>query len=141
MLRTGEVPEDDLDYLRSALAARTELTPAQIDSRVEQAVRQAQDFRAKAEQRLEDAWAQAEEAMAAAETRAQELRAEAEQRLQDAKDQAIAVAEKARHAAIWSALLLAVSSLVAAVAAWMGAIKGGADRDAGRVWKGLTRRR
>ena len=66
---------------------------------------------------------------------------EAEQRLQEAKDQAIAAAEKARHAAIWSALFLAVSSLVAAVAAWMGAIKGGADRDAGRVWKGLTRRR
>lgn len=141
VLRTGEVPEDDLDYLRGALAARTNLTPAQIDARVEQAVQQAQDLRAEAEKRLEDARAQAEEALAAAEAQAEELRAEAEQRLQEAKDQAIAVAERARHAAVWSALFLAVSSLVAAVAAWMGAIKGGADRDAGRVWKGLTRRR
>ena len=141
VLRTGEAPEDDLDYLRSALAARTVLTPAQIDTRVEQAVQQAQDLRAQAEQRLEEARAQAEEAVAAAETRAQELRAEAEQRLQEARDQAVAVAEKARHAAIWSALFIAVSSLVAALAAWMAAIRGGADRDAGRVWKGLTRRR
>lgn len=141
VLRTGEVPEDDLDYLRDALAARTEFTPSQIDARVEQAVQQAQDLRAEAEQRLDDARAQAEEAMAAAESRAQELRAEAEQKLQEAKDQAIAAAEMARHAAIWSALFLAVSSLVAAVTAWIAAIKGGADRDAGRVWSGLRRSR
>ncbi|MEO1909701.1 MAG: hypothetical protein ABGX10_04610 [Paracoccus sp. (in: a-proteobacteria)] len=141
VLRTGEVPDDDLDYLRDALAARTELTPAQIDARVEQAVQQAQDLRAEAQQRLEDARTQAEEAAAAAEARAQELRAEAEQRVQEAQDRAIEVAESARHAAIWTALFLAVSALVAGVAAWMGAIKGGHDRDAGRIWAGLARRR
>ncbi|MCQ0970577.1 hypothetical protein MLD63_09090 [Paracoccus sp. TK19116] len=141
VLRTGEVPDEDLDYLRSALAARTELTPAQIDQRVEQAVTQAQDLRAEAQQRLEEARAQAEEAVAAAEARAQELRDEAEQRLQEAQAKAVEVAERARSGAVWSALFLAVSSLVAAVAAWMGAIKGGHDRDAGKMWAGFSRRR
>ena len=141
VLRTGEVPEDDLDYLRDALAARTELTPAQIDARVEQAVTQVQDLRAEAEERLAQAQAQAEEALATAEARAQELRAEAELRLQEAQDAAIDAAESARRAAVWSALFLAVTSLVAGLAAWRGAIRGGHDRDAGRVWSGLTRRR
>lgn len=141
VLRTGEVPEDDLDYLRDALAARTELTPAQIDARVEEAVSQAQDLRAEAEARIEEARTQAEEALATAEQRAQELQAEAEQRLQEAQAAAIEAAESARRGAVWSALFLAISSLVAGVAAWMGAIKGGSDRDAGRVWAGLTRRR
>ncbi|QBX36120.1 hypothetical protein E4191_07980 [Paracoccus liaowanqingii] len=141
VLRTGEVPEDDLDYLRDALAARTELTPNQIDARVDQAVTQVQELRTEAEERLAEAQAQAEEALATAEARAQELRAEAEQRLQEAQDAAIDAAEAARSAAVWSALFLAVTSLVAGLAAWMGAIRGGHDRDAGRVWSGLTRRR
>ncbi|CAM3148777.1 hypothetical protein PANO111632_05220 [Paracoccus nototheniae] len=141
VLRTGEVPEDDLDYLRDALAARTDLTPAQIDARVEEAVTQTQTLRDEAEQRLTEARQQAEEALATAEAQAQELRAEAEQRLQEAQDTAIAAAESARHAAVWSALFLAVTSLIAGLAAWMGAIRGGSDRDAGRVWTGLTRRR
>lgn len=141
VLRTGEVPEDDLDYLRAALAARTDLTPAQIDNRVEQAVTQAQDLRAEAEARLEEARAQADEALAAAERQAQELQAQAEARLQEAQDAAIDAAEAARRGAVWSALFLAVSSLVAGLAAWLGAIRGGSDRDAGRVWSGLTRRR
>ncbi|TJZ94257.1 hypothetical protein FA743_00100 [Paracoccus gahaiensis] len=141
VLRTGDVPEDDLDYLRDALAARTELTPAQIDARVEETVTQVQTLRTEAEERLAEAQAQAEEALATAEARAEELRAEAEQRLQEAQDAAIEAAESARRGAVWSALFLAVTSLVAGVAAWMGAIRGGHDRDAGRVWSGLTRRR
>lgn len=141
VLRTGEVADDDLDYLRDALAARTDLTPAQIDARVEEAVTQAQDLRAEAEARIEEARTQAEEAVAAAEQRAQELQAQAEQQLQEAQDAAISAAESARRGAVWSALFLAVSSLVAGLAAWMGAIKGGSDRDAGRVWGGLSRRR
>ena len=141
ILRTGEVDDGDLDYLRNALAARTDLTPAQIDARVEQAVTGAQDLRAEAEARIEEARTQAEQALAQAEQRAQEVKAEAEQRLQEAQDAAIAAAESARRGAVWSALFLAVSSLIAGLAAWMGAIKGGNDRDAGRVWSGLTRRR
>ena len=117
------------------------LTPAQIDARVEEAVTQVQDLRAEAEARIEEARTQAEEAVAAAEQRAQELQAQAEQQLQEAQDAAIAAAESARRGAVWSALFLAVSSLVAGLAAWMGAIKGGSDRDAGRVWGGLSRRR
>lgn len=140
VLRTGEIPDDDLDYLRGALAARTELTPAQIDTRVEQAVQQAQDLRAEAQQRLEEARAQAQDAVDAAEARVEQLRAEAEQRLQEAKEQAIEAAKTARNAAIWSALFLSISSLIAGLAAWMGAIRGGSDRDAGRVWAGLKRR-
>ena len=141
VLRTGEVADDDLDYLRDALAARTDLTPAQIDARVDEAVTQAQDLRAEAEARVEEARVQAEEALAAAEQRAQELQAQAEQQLQEAQNAAIAAAESARRGAVWTALFLAVSSLVAGLAAWMGAIKGGSDRDAGRVWSGLSRRR
>lgn len=141
VLRTGEVPEDDLDYMRDALAARTDLTPAQIDARVEAAVTQVQTLRTEAEERLNEARATADQALADAEARAQELRDQAELRLQEAQDQAIAAAETARRAAIWTALFLTVSSLVAGLAAWMAAMKGGHDRDAGRVWVGLTRRR
>lgn len=141
VLRTGEVPEDDLDYLRDALAARTDLTPAQIDARVDDAVTRTQTLRDEAEARLAEAQAQAEEAMATAEARAQELRAEAELRLQEAQDAAVDAAETARRTAVWTALFLAVTSLIAGLAAWMGAIRGGSDRDAGRVWTGLTRRR
>lgn len=141
LLRTGEIPEDDLDYLRDALAARTDLTPAQIDARVENAVTQVQDLRAEAEARIEDARTRAEEALAQAEAEAAQLQAAAEQQLQEARDAAIEAAETARRAAVWTALFLAVSALVAGLAAWMGAIKGGHDRDAGRVWGGLTHRR
>ncbi|WP_410217354.1 hypothetical protein [Paracoccus sp. (in: a-proteobacteria)] len=141
LLRTGEVPENDLDYLRSALAARTELTPAQIDARVEDAVQQVQTLRDEAETRLQEAQAQAEEALAQAQAQAQQLQQEAEQRLQEAQAAAIDAAESARRAAVWTALFLTISALVAGLAAWMGAIKGGQDRDAGRVWSGLTRRR
>lgn len=140
VLRTGDVPEDDLDYLRDALAARTDLTPAQIDNRVEQAVTQAQDLRTEAEARLTEARDRAEATLADAEARAQELRAEAELRLTEARQQAVEAVESARRAAVWTALFLAVSSLIAGLAAWLGAIKGGQDRDAGRVWSGLTRR-
>ena len=141
LLRTGEAPEEDLDYLRDALAARTDLTPAQIDSRVEQAVTQVQDLRAEAEARVEDARAKAEKALADAEAQAKDLRAQAEERLEQAKEQAIEAAESARHAAVWSALFLTVSSLIAGIAAFMGAVKGGHDRDAGRIWAGLMPRR
>lgn len=141
VLRTGEVPEDDLDYLRNALAARTDLTPAQIDARVEEAVGQARELRDAAEARIAEARQQAQDALAQAETQARELQAQAEQRLQEARDAAIAAAERARSGAVWTALFLAVSSLIAGLAAWMGAIQGGADRDAGRIWSGLARTR
>ncbi|MDP5308937.1 hypothetical protein [Paracoccus spongiarum] len=145
VLRTGDVPDEDLDedldYLRDALAARTSLTPAQIDARVEDAVTRTQALRDEAEKRLTDARAEAEEALAAAEAQAQKLRDETQQRVDEAQAAAVDAAEAARSAAVWSALFLAVSSLVAGLAAWMGAIRGGSDRDAGRVWTGLTRRR
>lgn len=141
LLRTGEIPEDDLDYLRAALAARTTLTPAQIDARVQEAVDAVQTLRSEAQARIDEAQAQAEEALAQAEAQAAELQAEAEARLQEAQNATIEAAESARRAAVWSALFLAVSALVAGVAAWMGAIKGGQDRDAGKVWGALRRRR
>lgn len=141
LLRTGEISDEDLDYMRDALAARTTLTPAQIDARVEQVVEQVTALRAEAEARLAEAQAQADEALAAAQAQAEELRAEAELRLQQAQEAAIEAAETARRGAVWSALFLAVSSLIASLAAWLGAIKGGQDRDAGRIWTGLTRTR
>ena len=114
--------------------------PSEVQRSIEQAVQQAQDLRAEAQQRLEEAQAQAQDAVDAAEARVEQLRAEAEQRLQEAKEQAIEAAKTARNAAIWSALFLSISSLIAGLAAWMGAIRGGSDRDAGRVWAGLKRR-
>lgn len=141
LLRTGELPEEDLDYMRRALAARTTLTPAQIDSRVERIVTDVQQLRTEAMQRVEQAQQQAQQALDAAQARAEELRTQAEQKLAEAKQQAADAADAARNYAVWTALFAAVTSLLAAIAAWMGAIKGGHDRDAGRIWAGLRRSR
>ncbi len=70
-----------------------------------------------------------------------ELRAQAEKAAEDAKTAAADAAEKARITGILTAFLLAASSLVAAVAAYIGAVHGGRHRDEGRVWGGLAYRK
>ncbi|WP_246020736.1 hypothetical protein [Paracoccus subflavus] len=139
VLRTGELPQEDRDYLVRALAARTQLTQPEVEARVDEAVTQVQDLRAEAEQRLEEARAQAQEAIDTAQAEAQRLQDEAQQRLEEARQSAIDAAESARSAAVWSAFLLAASTLIAGAVAFLAAIRGGRDRDDGRVWSGLHR--
>lgn len=129
VVRTGEAPSADIDYLRRVIAARTGLPPPEVDARVNEAVQRAQAIRAEAEQRLEQPRAEAER-----------LRAEAEQRLEEAQQQAIEAAEQARVAGILTAFLLAASAILAAAAAYVGAVRGGRHRDEGRLWGWLSYR-
>lgn len=139
VLRTGELPQDDRDYLVRAVAARTQLTQPEVEARVDQAVTEVQDLRAQAEQRLQEVQAQAQEALDTAQAEAQRLQDEAAQRLEEARQAAIDAAETARSAAVWSAFLLAASTLIAGAVAFLAAIRGGRDRDEGRIWAGLHR--
>lgn len=127
LIRTGEISEGDQAFLRSAVAARTGLSEAEVQARVNATLDQARQMRAEAEQALK----QAQDA-------AQQARAEAEQAMQKAADEAIEAAEAARHAGILTAFLLTASALLAAVAAYIGAVKGGRHRDEGRLWGGLS---
>ncbi|MTD98912.1 hypothetical protein GIY56_01260 [Paracoccus sp. YIM 132242] len=139
VLRTGELPQEDRDYLIRAVAARTRLTQPEVEARVDQAVTEVQTLRAEAEQRLADVQAQAQQALDTAQAEAQRLQDEAAQRLEEARQAAIDAAEAARSAAVWSAFLLAASTLIAGAVAFLAAIRGGHDRDEGRVWAGLHR--
>lgn len=87
-------------------------------------------IRAEAQQKVDEAKAELER-----------LQTEAQQRLDEAKQQAVDAAEQARVTGILSAFLLAASALIAAAAAYIGAVRGGRDRDEGRVWGGLSYRR
>ncbi len=123
LVRTGEISDPDRQYLVSAAAARTGLSEAEINQRVDQAIASARQMRATAEQTLANAQAEA-----------QRLAQEAEQKARDA-------AETARKAGVLSAFMLAASMLVAAFAAYKGAVYGGEHRDEGRIWGGLSYRR
>lgn len=127
LVSSGEISETDRLFLRDQVVARTGMSPEEADGRVKEAVDKAQAIRAKAQRKVDDAKAEAER-----------LKAETQKRLDDAKAQAAAAAEKARHAGILTAFLLAASALVAAAAATMGAVWGGRHRDEGRIWKGLS---
>jgi hypothetical protein len=117
--RTGEVSEADRAYLASAVAARTNLTQAQASQRVDQVIADAQAARQEAADAIDAAAAEA-------------------QRLADeAEAAAIEAARMARNAGILTAFALAAAALIAAVAAYAGAVRGGRDRDAGRVAYGL----
>ena len=126
VVRTGDISEADLAYLRSAVAAQTGLSEAEVQARVNATVEDARAIRADAEQKLEEARAAAEKA-----------KADAEQALADAKQQAVEAAEDARVAGVLTTFLLAASALLAAAAAYVGAVKGGRHRDEGRIWGGL----
>lgn len=127
LIRTGEITEADQAWLRSAVAARSGLSEAEVEARVNATLEQARALRAEAEQRLEEARAAAEQA-----------RAEAEQALERARQEALEAAEAAREAAVLTAFLLTASALLAAAAAYIGAVKGGRHRDEGRLWGGLS---
>lgn len=130
LLRSGEISDEDQDYLRSLVASRTGLSQSEVDARVDQAIQRTNDVRTAAEEKLTEAKEQAEQ-----------LKAEAEQKFEEAKAKAAELAENARIAGILTAFLLAASALVAAAAAFIGAVRGGQHRDEGRVWGGLSYRR
>lgn len=130
MLRTGEISDADRDYLRGQVAARTGLTGQEVDARVDEAVTRVETIRSDAQKKIDEAKAQVEQ-----------LKADAQKRLDEAKQQAADAAETARNTGILTAFLLAASALIAAAAAYIGAVHGGRDRDNGRVWGGLAYRR
>lgn len=140
VLRTGDLPEEDRDYLVRAVSARTDLSEAEAGTRVDEALQQVTTMRDEAQRKIDEARKAAEDAIAQAKDQAAKVQAEAEKRLDDAKQEAIAAAEAARRGAVWAAFSLAASTLIAGVAAFLAAIKGGRDREAGTVWGGLVHR-
>lgn len=122
VLRTGEITEDDRAFLIAAVARRSGKTEAEVEARVDQAVKSLQETRKKAEDAAEAA------------------RVEAERLAQAAKDAAIVAAETARHSAILTAFVLTAAALVAGGAAVTGAVRGGRHRDEGRIWGGFSYR-
>ncbi len=122
VVRTGEVSDEDRAFLTAAVAQRTGLSQADVEARVTQAVDAATSVRAEAERV------------------ATEARASAEQAAAEARDGAIAAAEAARKSGILTAFLLTAAALIASAAAVVGAVLGGRDRDAGRLYAGLAYR-
>lgn len=110
--RTGEISDDDRNFLVAAASRVSGVPPDVAEARAEAAV-----------------------------TAAQELRATAESTAAAAKAEAIAAAEAARKGAIMTAFLLAAASLAAAAAAVAGGVYGGAHRDENRFFSGLAFRR
>lgn len=133
VLRTGEISDEDRQFVIAAVAQRTGQSQAQVEARVDEAVKRVQDARAEAA-RI------AEEAKAEAERLAAEAKAEAERLAKEAEEAAIAAAETARKTAILSAFLLTAAALVAGAASVIGAVRGGKHRDENRVWGGFSYR-
>lgn len=117
--RTGDVSDEDRAYLVSAVAARTGLTQADAAARVDQVITDAQTARRNAVDAVEAA------------------KVEAERLAQEAEATALEAARIARNAGILTAFVLAASALIAGVAAFAGAVRGGRDRDTGRTTSGL----
>ena len=109
---SGEISDLDRTYLVQLTVARSGLTEPEATARVDAAVTAAQSAR--------------DDAVAAA--------AEAEKVARDA-------AETVRISAILTAFFLTAISLVAAVAAYIAAVKGGRHRDEGRVFGGFAYRK
>jgi hypothetical protein len=127
LVRTGSIPDGDRLFLRDQVVAGTGLSAEEADGRVKEAVDKSQAIRNEAQKKVDDAKAEADR-----------LKAEAQKRFDDAKTQAEEAAEKARVASVLTAFLLAASALVAAAAAFIGAVWGGRHRNEGRIWKGLS---
>ena len=122
VLKTGQISDTERAYLVSAVVSGTGATPADAATKVDAAVTATQTARADAEKAVADAKAEADKVAA------------------DAKAVAIKVAETARVSAILSAFLLASAAMVAAAAAYVGAVRGGRHRDEGRIFGGFAYR-
>ncbi len=117
--RTGEISDEDRAFLTSAVAARTELSQSEVSARVDQVISAAQTARTEAADAVDAAQAEA-------------------QRLADeAADAAVEAARMARNAGILTAFVLGAGALIAGVASYAGAVRGGRDRDDGRTFYGL----
>lgn len=111
VLRTGEISDDEKAFLVAATAQKTGLSEDEVNARVEQAVKSAQD-----------------------------MRVEAEKMAADAKQAAIDAAETARKGSILAAFLTAAVALGAGAAAVAAAVAGGRHRDENRIFGGLMHR-
>lgn len=120
VLKTGEISEAERAYLVSAAVTSTAATPAEAATRADAAILAAQTARSDAEKALADAKATADILAA------------------DAEAVAIKAAEVARVSAILSAFLLASAAMVAAAAAFVGAVHGGRHRDEARIFGGFS---
>lgn len=127
LLSTGEISDADRAWLTNQVATRTGLSQNDAQTRVNQTVERVQALRSEAQTKVEEA----KKAVA-------DARAQAEKAAEEAKAKAVEAAEKARITGILTAFLLAASALVAAVAAYIGAVHGGRHRDEGRIWAGLS---
>ncbi|MFE0235300.1 hypothetical protein ACFW0F_15270 [Brucella anthropi] len=130
LLSTGEISDADRAWLTNQVAIRTGLSQDDAQNRVNQTVERVQALRTEAQAKVDEAKKAVADAQAQAAKTAEEV-----------KTQAAETAEKARITGILTAFLLAASALVAAVAAYIGAIHGGRHRDEGRIWGGLAYRR
>lgn len=108
---TGEVSDAERAYLISAVTASTGITQPEATTRVDEAI-----------------------------TAAQTARADAERLAQDAADAVLQAAEVARISAILTAFILGAAAMVAAAAAYIGAVRGGRHRDEGRIFGGFAYR-
>ncbi|WP_309667405.1 hypothetical protein [Tabrizicola sp.] len=122
VLKTGEISDPERAYLVSAVVTSTGATPAEAATRVDAAIIATQTARSDAEKGLADA------------------KAEADKLAADAEAVAIKATEVARVSAILSAFLLASAAMVAAAAAYVGAVRGGRHRDEGRIFGGFAYR-
>ena len=122
VLKTGEISDPERAYLVSAVVTSTGATPTEAATRVDAAIIATQTARSDAEKGLADAKAAADKLAA------------------DAEAVAIKAAEVARVSAILSAFLLASAAMVAAAAAYVGAVRGGRHRDEGRIFGGFAYR-
>lgn len=119
---TGEISDAERAYLISAVVANTSVTQAEATTRVDEAIAAAQQTRTDAIETAEAA------------------QAEADRLVEEARVAAIEAAEVARVSAILTAFLLAAAAMVAAAAAYIGAVRGGRHRDEGRIFGGFAYR-
>ena len=117
--RTGEVNDADRAYMVSAVAARTDMSQAEAQTRVDQVITGAQEARQMAADAIET------------------VKAEAQQMADDTKAAAVEAARVARNAAILTAFTLAAAALLAGISAFAGSVHGGRDRDEGRIFYGF----
>ncbi len=118
VVASGEISDAERNYLVSAAVASTGLTPPEANARVDEAIAAAQQARADAAQLVADAQAEVD-------------------RLQQ---EAIDAAEVARISAILTGFILAAAAMVAAAAAYIGAVRGGRHRDEGKIFGGFAYR-
>ncbi|MFD2650630.1 hypothetical protein [Brucella rhizosphaerae] len=130
LLTTGEISDADREWLTNQVATRTGLSQNDAQTRVNQTVERVQALRTDAQKKVEEA----QKTIA-------DIQAQAEKTAEEVKSKAADAAEKARITGILTAFLLAASALVAAVAAYIGAVHGGRHREEGRIWGGLAYRK